>query len=144
MRLVLAVFCGGMVGTALRFTIDLALPHSDAQFPVSTLLANTLGALVLGWLVGGLWTRPEVPQWLKVALGPGLLGAFTTFSGVMVSLVALSTADAVGLAWTYFGATIVLGFVAAALGLWTGGRMAHRLRRDGLPDLELPDDGLTQ
>lgn len=139
MRLVLAAFGGGLVGTALRLGVDLALPHTDTEFPLGTLLVNVLGALVLGWLVGGLWTRPSLPRWLKVALGPGLMGGFTTFSAVMVSLVAQSAAGLWGLALLYLAVTIVAGFGAAALGLWTGGRLAHRPTR-----VELPDDGRTQ
>jgi CrcB protein len=125
-RLGLAVFLGGMVGTGLRLGIDRTLPHTDAQFPVGTLVANVTGAFVLGWLVAGLWTRPAVPRWLKVALGPGVLGAFTTFSAVMVSLVTLASASAWPLAWLYLAATLLLGFAAAALGLGLGGRLRHR------------------
>ena len=61
-----------------------------------------------------------MPQWLKAALGPGLLGSFTTFSAVMVSLVALVSADSWALAAVYLLSTLVLGFAAAALGLWLG------------------------
>lgn len=125
MRLAPAVFLGGVVGTALRFGTDLVLPHSAEQFPAGTLVVNTLGAFVLGWLVAGLWTRPAVPQWLKAALGPGLLGSFTTFSAVMVSLVSLASADSWALAAAYLAVTLTLGFAAAALGLWLGARPAH-------------------
>lgn len=120
MRLASAVFLGGVVGTALRFGADQALPHSAEQFPVGTLVVNAIGAFALGWLVAGLWTRTSVPQWLKAALGPGLLGSFTTFSAVMVSLVALVSADSWALAAVYLLSTLVLGFAAAALGLWLG------------------------
>ncbi len=126
MRLAPAVFLGGVVGTALRFGTDQALPHSAGQFPAGTLVVNAIGAFVLGWLVAGLWTRPAVPQWLKAALGPGLLGSFTTFSAVMLSLVTLVSADSWALAATYLAATLVLGFAAAALGLWLGTLLAPR------------------
>jgi fluoride ion exporter CrcB/FEX len=68
MPLALAAFVGGVLGTGLRLAADLAFPHSDATFPASTLGVNVLGALVLGGLVGLLWTLPGVPRWLKVAL----------------------------------------------------------------------------
>lgn len=131
MRLILAAFVGGSLGTSLRFAADLAVPHEAGQFPTATLVVNVLGALILGWLVGGLWTRPSVPAWLKVAAGPGLLGSFTTFSAVMVSLVSLSTAGFWALATAYLIASVVLGFGAAALGLRLGGRLAasHQLGR---------------
>lgn len=135
MRLVLAVFLGGCVGTGLRFTADLALPHTGEQFPTGTLLVNVCGALVLGWLVGGFWTRTRVPAWFKMAIGPGLLGSFTTFSAVMVSLVSQTAAGFWVLATGYLVASVGLGFGAAALGLWLGGRhgFGRRLHRDREP-----------
>lgn len=133
MRLILAAFLGGCVGTSLRFAADLTVAHTTDQFPTGTLAVNVLGALVLGWLVGGLWKRPFVPAWLKVALGPGVLGAFTTFSAVMVSLVAQGAAGFWSLAAVYLAASVVLGFSAAALGLWLGGRFGARPARRGRP-----------
>jgi CrcB protein len=138
MRLGLAAFVGGLLGTGLRLTADLGLPHDTTGFPFGTLIVNVAGALVLGWLVGGLWTRPDVPQWLKVAAGPGVLGSFTTFSAVMVSVVAQASAGLWGLAGLYLLVTLVLGFGAAAFGLWSGSRVAHR----PIP-VEIPDDGRT-
>lgn len=138
MLLGLAAFVGGLLGTGLRLCADLGLSHSDTEFPFGTVIVNVSGALVLGWLVGGLWTRPGVPQWLKVALGPGVLGSFTTFSAVMVSVVAQSSAGLWGLAGLYLLATLVLGFAAAGFGLWSGSVLAHR----PIP-AEIPDDGRT-
>jgi len=138
MRVGLAVFVGGLLGTGLRLAVDLAFPHTDAAFPAGTVAVNVLGALVLGWLVGSLWTRPGVPLWLKAALGPGLLGAFTTFSAVMVSVVAQSAMGLWGLAGMYLLVTVALGFGAAAFGLWFGSRLAHH----PIP-AEIPDDGRT-
>ncbi|TFC93492.1 MULTISPECIES: CrcB family protein [Cryobacterium] len=133
MRLALSVFLGGLMGTGLRLGIDQSLPHADTAFPTSTLIANTIGALVLGWLVADLWTRPGLPAWVKAALGTGLLGSFTTFSAVMVSLVALVAAGFSALGWIYLAATLLLGFGAAALGLRLGARLRHR-RPPDLPD----------
>ena len=130
MRNALAVFAGGVVGTAMRLGIDRALPHTDTEFPTSTLIINTVGAFVLGWLVAGLWTRPAVPAWVKLVVGPGVLGAFTTFSAVMVSLVSLGAASSWPLAGLYLLATLLLGFPAAALGVWLGGRISHRPATD--------------
>ncbi|TFC25217.1 CrcB family protein [Cryobacterium sp. TMT2-18-3] len=137
MRLAPAVFLGGMVGTGLRLGIDQALPHTDTDFPASTLIANTIGAFILGWLVAGLWTRPGLPAWVKAALGTGVLGSFTTYSAVMVSLVALGAAGFPALGWLYLAATLLLGFGAAALGLQLGAQLRHRV----LPDT--PDAGST-
>lgn len=113
-----AVLLGGAVGTALRLGIDLGIPHSDDGFPVSTLLINTVGAFALGMLVARVW--PTASSWLRAGLGAGLLGSFTTFSAVAVSLVSLASGGSWMLAAGYLAATLVLGLGAAWLGLRLG------------------------
>jgi CrcB protein len=118
------VFAGGIVGTATRLGLDALVPHSDTGFPVSTLGINIVGSLILGYLVAGVW--PTAPAWLRAALGPGVLGSFTTFSALVISLVTLTDAGRIGLAMAYLGASLLLGFAAAAAGLALGG---YRRRR---------------
>ncbi len=115
-----AVLVGGLVGTGLRLGIDALLPHADDQFPWSTLLINVAGAFALAALVARLW--PSAPTWLRAGLGAGLLGSFTTFSALAVSLVTLSQASEWGLALTYLLASLIAGFGAATLGLFLGRR----------------------
>ena len=117
-RELLAVLAGGAVGTGIRLAIDTTIPHGDDAFPVSTLIINTVGSLLLGLLVARLW--PRAAGWLRAALGVGLLGSFTTFSAVTVSLVALANASEWMLAAAYLVATLALGWGAAALGLSLG------------------------
>lgn len=113
---IVAVLVGGLAGTALRLGIDAALPHGPGEFPLSTLLINVAGSLVLGLLVARVW--PTAPEWLRFGLGTGLLGSFTTFSAVIVSL--LSLAGNPLLAAGYLVASLVGGLGAAALGLRLG------------------------
>jgi len=122
----LAVAIGGLVGTGLRLACDLAFPHADGEFPVETLVVNLVGAFALGWLVGGLWTRPTTPFWLKAGLGSGLLGSFTTLSAVMASLLLLTAGGEAGLAVAYLLASVVGGLGLAAAGLRIGSLIAHR------------------
>ncbi|HQG70823.1 MAG TPA: CrcB family protein [Rhodoglobus sp.] len=129
-RDLLAVLVGGAVGTALRLGIDTLVPHGDTDFPVSTLAINTLGAFVLGFLVARVW--PAATSWLRAGLGAGLLGSFTTFSALAVSLVSLTAAGFGMLALAYLVATLVLGLAAAALGL--------RLGSPRVTDVDLVDE----
>ncbi len=116
----LAVLVGGALGTAARIGIDALLPHADDALPLSTLLANTLGALLLGLLTARVW--PVAPEWLKAGVGAGLLGSFTTFSAIAVSLVSLTAAEASGTALLYLAVTLAAGFAAAWIGLQLGRR----------------------
>ncbi|HEX4444946.1 MAG TPA: CrcB family protein [Galbitalea sp.] len=131
MRSILAVFLGGAVGTGIRLLLDATIHHSDQEFPLDTLLINIVGSLVLAILVTRLW--PLVPDWLRAALGPGLVGGFTTFSAVMVSMVTLAASAQVTLALVYLALSLVLGFGAAALGFWIG------RRRDREPTVEVDE-----
>lgn len=127
MRAYLAVFIGGLAGTGLRLAIDVALPHEDAEFPVSTLLVNLLGALVLGVLVGGIWRRFQRPLWWKAGIGSGLLGSFTTFSALAASMVTLTEGGAFFPALAYLVVSLVGGLALAAIGLKIGS-VRDRLR----------------
>ena len=122
----LAVAVGGLIGTGLRLACDLAFPHGDGDFPVETLLVNLVGAFVLGWLVGGLWTRPTTPTWFKAGLGSGVIGSFTTLSAVMASLIVLTGAGEAWLAALYLLVSVVGGLALAAAGLRIGSLIAHR------------------
>lgn len=114
----LAVLVGGVVGTGLRLIIDVLLPHGGATLPIGTFLINLAGSFALGVLIARLW--PIAPEWLRVGLGPGLLGSFTTFSALAVSAVDLTMAGAGLSAAVYVTASIVGGITAAALGIRLG------------------------
>ncbi|WBU37400.1 FluC/FEX family fluoride channel [Homoserinibacter sp. YIM 151385] len=125
---VAAVAAGGVLGSGARLALDALLPHADATWPWSTLTANLLGALALGILVAGLW--PVAPAWLRAGLGAGLLGSFTTFSALALSLLAMAEAGAAGLAALYLVVSLALGLAAAWLGLRLGATLhGRRLRR---------------
>ncbi len=128
---IVAVLIGGLVGSGLRLGIDALIPHGDDQFPLSTLLINVAGAFVLGLLVGRVW--PTASAVLRAGLGTGLMGSFTTFSAVVVSLATLTTAGEPLLALAYLAATLLLGSGAAALGLRLGGWSPDARVRAPLP-----------
>jgi len=115
----LAVIVGGLVGTGLRLGIDALIPHGDDGFPWSTLIINVVGAFALATLVARAWRR--APAWLRAGLGVGLLGSFTTFSAVAVSLVSLADAGEWTTAVAYLAVTLIAGLAAAWAGLASGG-----------------------
>lgn len=124
MKPVLAVVVGGLLGTGARLLVDLALPHGGAEFPIGTFLINLAGSFALGALVAEVW--PIAPEWLRVGLGPGLLGSFTTFSALAVSAAELTSAGAGAAAVVYVAASVVGGIAAAALGIRLGAPAATR------------------
>lgn len=134
----LAVFAGGLVGTGLRLAADVALPHADDGLPWSTLIVNLVGTFALGWLAGGLWTRPSTPTWLKAGVGSGVIGSFTTLSAVMGAITILGREGETTLAIVYLAISLVAGLSLAVGGLKIGSSLAHR----PMPT-EVTDDGAT-
>jgi CrcB protein len=118
MKSLLAVFAGGVLGTAARLFFDYVLPHGDAGFPLSTLLINVAGSALLGFLVSRVW--PTAAPWLRAGLGAGVLGSFTTFSAVVVAVVTLTDGGRMMLAVLYLALSLILGCTAAAAGLRIG------------------------
>ena len=118
MRSLVAVLAGGVLGTGARLAVDVVLPHGGAGFPLGTFLVNLTGSFLLGMLVARVW--PAAPEWLRVGLGPGLLGSFTTFSALAVSAVELTASGVAASAVVYVAASMVGGIAAAALGLRLG------------------------
>lgn len=106
-----AVVAGGMIGVALRAA--LVLPFGPGAHPLAvpavTLAINLAGSLLLGVVVGLLDDhRPR----LRVFLGTGVLGGFTTYSAFALEAVRLD----LGLGILYAVLTTGLGIAAAAAG----------------------------
>jgi CrcB protein len=117
---VIAVLLGGIIGTGLRLALGQVLPNGDTVFPWATLVTNYLGSFVLGFLVARVW--PTAPDWLRGGLGTGVIGSFTTFSALMVSLLTLTRAGMPLLAVLYLLVSLAGGLAVAVLGLRLGAR----------------------
>lgn len=113
-RRLLLVFAGGSIGTAARLAVGLWMPDAGG-IPFATLVVNVLGSLLIGILAARL---PQTTG-LRLFLGTGVLGGFTTYSAFMTGTVALWSAAPV-LAFAYAAGSLVLGLGAAALGLRLG------------------------
>lgn len=79
-----AIAAGGVLGAEARYGLSLALPHSDQQFPWSTLVINLTGCLLIGVLMTVLLSMPSPHRLLRPFLGVGVLGGYTTYSGFAV------------------------------------------------------------
>ncbi|MFP5219739.1 MAG: CrcB family protein [Actinomycetes bacterium] len=114
-----AVFAGGCAGGLCRHLLTVALP-SDGALPWGVAVANTVGALLLGLLLARLPGRG--PVWLLPALGTGVLGAFTTMSGVASAAVVRADDGAPLAAAALVVLSAVAGLAAGAAGLRAGRR----------------------
>lgn len=124
-RALLLVFLGGTVGTGLRALLSWPL---SGDFPLGVLIANLSGSLALGLLLGVLSARgPDTGprRELRLLLGVGLLGGFTTFSALAVDTVQLGSRSP-GLGAALVAGTLILGVAAAGFGLSAGARLGRR------------------
>lgn len=116
MRDWLAVLIGGMVGGGLRYEFS----QWWGSVPATTLV-NLVGAFALAWLTTALINRHSAPQWLTLGLGTGMIGAFTTFSTLMVTSVT-SGRQSLFDGFLIICINLLGGLIYAGLGYWLGGR----------------------
>ncbi|GAA2897769.1 fluoride efflux transporter FluC [Microbacterium esteraromaticum] len=107
---------GGAVGTAARLGLGMLI----ADAPASVLVANIVGAMLLGILTARLPASD-----LRILLGTGVLGGFTTYSAFAVDSIGLWSASP-ALAAGYVAASLIGGLLAAWIGLRVGGSLGRR------------------
>ena len=112
LRRVLLVAFGGTIGTAARLGLGLAIPDQGG-FPVAVLVANILGAFLIGVVAARLAASTD----LRLLLGTGVLGGFTTYSALAVQTDALLRGGQAATAFTYAAGTVALGLAASLAGI---------------------------
>jgi len=122
-----AVGLFGSVGALLRFLIErwTALWWSS-PFPWGTLLINLSGCLVLGWFSTWTYSQTKLPAWLRLSIGTGLIGSFTTFSTFSVETLTLIQARLLGVALLYVLISMVGGIGFSWLGYQLYRLQSHR------------------
>ena len=126
------VFCGGVLGTALRYTAEDLLPHDGSRWPWATFTVNLVGAFVLGALLEGLARAGDDSGWRRRArlfAGTGFCGALTTYSTFAYEISLLGKGSHVVTAVGYGLGSVVGGVIAA----WLGIVVAAGIRRRRVP-----------
>ncbi|NQX95271.1 MAG: fluoride efflux transporter CrcB [Erythrobacter sp.] len=117
----LLVALGGAIGAVGRFQLGRAVTHwagPNTGFPWGTLSANVLGSLAMGLLVGWLARHGGAgSENLRLLLGVGLLGGFTTFSAFSLEMILLIERGSIGLAMLYAALSVLAGLAALYIGL---------------------------
>jgi len=121
------VFIGGSLGTATRAAFTLVIPPADG-FPATIMGINLAGALLLGALLEALSRRGAdagTRRRIRLLLGTGFLGGFTTYSALATDSVLL-LAGSPALALLNALGTLVLGAIATWLGIVLAARVDRR------------------
>lgn len=121
-KLLLAIFFGGALGSALRYLVFLGVEGSSLTEPETALLAtsivNLLGALFLGFVQSrSLPPSPKLAFW-----GTGVAGGFTTMSGL--TLVTHQQNLGPFGNGTIFWLAVALQLILGVLAFWLGRKLA--------------------
>jgi CrcB protein len=123
----LHVAVGGAIGSVLRYQSGRWMTHwlgpqMVTAFPWATLAVNAAGSLAMGLLAGWLARHGSPGQLLggdqmRLLLGVGLLGGFTTFSAFSLEMVMLIERGQYLFAALYLILSVALGISGLMFGL---------------------------
>ena len=118
MKQAILVFIGGGFGSVLRFIISKYLNSAESGIPYGTFVANILGSLLIGVILGLAVKNNALSHPQTLLLATGFCGGFTTFSTFAYeNHVFLKTGDFTSFA-IYTIASFVIGFLAVFLGMF--------------------------
>ncbi|MDC7995782.1 fluoride efflux transporter CrcB [Altibacter sp. HG106] len=118
MKALWLVFLGGGLGSTLRYLLGLYLNSSENGLPYGTFIANILGSLLIGIILGLAAKYTRISQHMLLLAATGFCGGFTTFSTFAYeNHVFLKSGDMASFA-LYTMLSFVLGFGAVFLGIW--------------------------
>lgn len=112
MQIMLILIFGGLGGIS-RFLLSEAIPNV-LGFPIGTLVINIIGSFCLPIWNNGFGLKFS-KKWL-VAIGTGFIGAFTTFSGMILDIVKMQIINNYSGVIIYIILSIILGLLATIVG----------------------------
>jgi fluoride exporter len=111
----IAIAIGGFLGACLRYGIAEWLGTMNG-FPLATLTINVSGCFFLAWFYTISSEHVTINPILRLGIGTGLVGAFTTFSTFTVDTWKLVSLGLVNRAFWYVILSLVLSLAAAYFG----------------------------
>ena len=116
---VLYVALGGALGSAARFVVSrLVQEHVSTPFPLPTMAVNIVGCLLIGLVYGFAARHEGLGDGMKLFLTVGFCGGFTTFSTFCNENLSLMRGGHALATLLYTSGSVVLGFIAVAVGYW--------------------------
>lgn len=116
--LVLLVGCGGFIGASLRYIISVnAARLFGANFPYGTLIANILGAIIIGFVMRLSLDTILISPNTKLFLTTGMMGGLTTFSTFSYETVSMFSEGNIVFGFANLGLNVVLSFIGVVVGM---------------------------
>ncbi|WP_194192131.1 fluoride efflux transporter CrcB [Clostridium chrysemydis] len=116
--LILLVGVGGFLGASLRYLISInAARIFGADFPYGTLIANILGAIVIGFVIRLSLDTTLISGNTKLFLTTGMMGGLTTFSTFSYETVSMISEGNLTFGFLNLGLNVILSFLGVVLGM---------------------------
>ena len=114
----LLVMVGGAIGAGFRYHVGrVALQHMGPGFPWGTWIVNLVGGFLMGALAGVLARSNASGEQLRLFLGVGVLGGFTTFSAFSLEAFNMLARGQHALAASYAVSSVVGSVLMLVLGV---------------------------
>ena len=117
------VFLGGTLGAVVRVALATWVPVTVGAYPWTTFVENVTGAFLLAAVLTTVAVRGSLDPTVRLLVGTGVLGAFTTYSTLGVEVVDLLAMGSVGTAALYTVGSLATGLLAALAGILVGRRL---------------------
>ena len=114
-----AIAAGGALGSAARYGVAQLITVSPDTFPWATFWTNISGSFVLGGVLAVVLERFPPTRFLRPFVATGFLGAYTTYSTFAVESDLLVKDGHAGIAVAYVVASLLAGFAAVWIGIWS-------------------------
>jgi fluoride exporter len=111
---ILPVMAGGAIGAGLRYLASLMLA-GRSEFPYATLAVNLIGSFAMG-LLAAFVLRGMASEGVRLFVGVGILGGFTTFSAFSLESFQMIERGQMMMAAGYALASVIGSIAALALG----------------------------
>jgi CrcB protein len=111
---------GGLGALARYAAAEWTAQRWMGRFPLATFCINMTGAFALGLLMTAHASPASGLTTVRLVLGTGFLGGYTTFSALSFETYALARSGHTGHAWINGLAALVCGVGAVGLGVWVG------------------------
>ena len=119
LKTALIIALGGGLGSTLRyFTSIFVSKYWSSNFPLATFIVNSIGCLLIGFIIGLLEKNQLSDSRLKWFLVTGICGGLTTFSAFGMENYYLFQNNNSLLAFVYIAMSIVIGLLAIWFGVF--------------------------
>lgn len=118
MNSLLIVGLGGGLGAIARYLVGrLSVSAFGPSFPWGTFAVNVIGGFAMGLLVGWMAFKVTGGENLRLFLGVGVLGGFTTFSSFSIEALQMMERKAYITAFGYISGSVICAIFAVFIGL---------------------------